>query len=166
MGESLYELSEKWAIAKDMFYDDEADEQVIFDTLEAIEGEIEDKADKYAIILRTMAGDIETIKKEEARLYARRASLERRSKALKERLQANLEFVGKTKFKTALFSFSIAKNGGKQPIEITSALDEIPGKYLIPQPPVPDKDAIRELLKDKEVDWAHLLPYGKHLTIR
>lgn len=166
MGESLYELTEEWAEVKDMFYDDEADEQVIFDTLEAIEGEIEDKADKYAIILRTMAGDIETIRKEEARLYARRASLERRSKDLKERLQANLEFVGKTKFKTTLFSFSIAKNGGKQPIEITSALDEIPGKYLIPQPPVPDKDAIRELLKDKEVDWAQLLPYGKHLTIR
>lgn len=166
MGESLYELSEKWAIAKDMFYDNEVDDQVIFDTLEAIEGEIEDKADKYAIILRTMAGDIETIKKEEARLYTRRASLERRSKALKERLQANLEFVGKTKFKTALFSFSIAKNGGKQPIEITSNMDEIPGKYLIPQPPIPDKEAIRELLKDKEVDWAQLLPYGKHLTIR
>lgn len=166
MGESLYELSEKWAIAKDMFYDNEVDDQVIFDTLEAIEGEIEDKADKYAIILRTMAGDIETIKKEEARLYTRSASLERRSKALKERLQANLEFVGKTKFKTALFSFSIAKNGGKQPIEITSNMDEIPGKYLIPQPPIPDKEAIRELLKDKEVDWAQLLPYGKHLTIR
>lgn len=166
MGESLYELSEKWAIAKDMFYDNEVDDQVIFDTLEAIEGEIEDKADKYAIILRTMAGDIETIKKEEARLYARRASLERRSKALKERLQANLEFVGKTKFKTALFSFSIAKNGGKQPIEITSNMDEIPGKYLIPQPPIPDKEAIRELLKDKEVDWAQFLPYGRHLTIR
>lgn len=166
MGQSLYELTEEWAAVKDMLYDDETDEQVIFDTLEAIEGEIEDKADKYAIILRTMAGDIETIKKEEARLYARRASLERRSKTLKERLQANLEFVGKTKFKTTLFSFSIAKNGGKQPIEITSALDEIPGKYLIPQPPVPDKDAIRELLKDKEVDWAQLLPYGKHLTIR
>lgn len=166
MGQSLYELTEEWAAVKDMLYDDETDEQVIFDTLEAIEGEIEDKADKYAIILRTMAGDIETIKKEEARLYARRVSLEHRSKALKERLQANLEFVGKTKFKTTLFSFSVAKNGGKQPIEITSALDEIPGKYLIPQPPVPDKDAIRELLKDKEVDWAHLLPYGKHLTIR
>lgn len=166
MGQSLYELTEEWVAVKDMFYDDEADEQVIFDTLEAIEGEIEDKADKYAIILRTMAGDIETIRKEEARLYARRASLERRSKTLKERLQANLEFVGKTKFKTALFSFSIAKNGGKQPIEITSNMDEIPGKYLIPQPPVPDKEAIRELLKDKEVDWAQLLPYGKHLTIR
>lgn len=166
MGRNLYDLTEEWAAVKDMLYDDETDEQVIFDTLEAIEGEIENKADKYAIILRTMAGDIETIRKEEARLYGRRASLERRSKELKERLQANLEFVGKTKFKTALFSFSIAKNGGKQPIEITSNMDEIPGKYLIPQPPVPDKEAIRELLKDREVDWAQLLPYGKHLTIR
>ena len=73
MGQSLYELTEEWAAVKDMLYDDETDEQVIFDTLEAIEGEIEDKADKYAIILRTIYGDIENIKKEEARMYARRA---------------------------------------------------------------------------------------------
>ena len=85
---------------------------------------------------------------------------------MKDNLQANLEFIGKTKFKTALFSFSVAKNGGKQPLEITENLGEIPGKYLIPQPPVPDKEAIRQLLAEKEVDWAHLAPYGKHLNIR
>lgn len=166
MGQSLYELTEEWAAVMEMLYDDEIDEQTVLDTLEAIEGEIEDKADKYAIILRIMAGDIEAIRKEETRLYARRVSLERRSKELKDRLQENLEFVGKTKFKTALFSFSVAKNGGKQPIDITGNLDEIPGKYLIPQPPVPDKEAIRELLKEKEVEWAQLMPYGRHLLIR
>lgn len=166
MGQSLYELTEEWAAVMEMLYDDEIDERTVLDTLEAIEGEIEDKADKYAIILRIMAGDIEAIRKEETRLYARRVSLERRSKELKDRLQANLEFVGKTKFKTALFSFSVVRNGGKQPIDITGNLDEIPGKYLIPQPSIPDKEAIRELLKEKEVEWAQLMPYGRHLLIR
>ena len=163
---TLYELTDQYQSIMNMLYDGETDEQLVMDTLESIDGEIKDKADNYAKIIRMMLADAETLKNEEARLYARRKSLEMRAQRMKDNLQANLEFIGKTKFKTALFSFSVAKNGGKQPLEITENLGEIPGKYLIPQPPVPDKEAIRQLLAEKEVDWAHLAPYGKHLNIR
>lgn len=163
---TLYELTDQYQIIMDMLYDGETDEQLVMDTLESIDGEIKDKADNYAKIIRMMLADAEILKDEETRLYARRKSLEMRAQRMKDNLQANLEFIGKTKFKTALFSFSVAKNGGKQPLEITENLGEIPGKYLIPQPPVPDKEAIRQLLAEKEVDWAHLAPYGKHLNIR
>lgn len=163
---SLYELTDQYAVVLDMLYDGEEDEQVILDTLWGIDGEIEEKADNYAKLIRTMKADAEAIKAEEDRLYVRRKSLENRAQRLKDNLQANLEFIGKTKFKTTLFSFSVATNGGKQPLEITKNLDEIPGKYLIPQPPKVDNDAVRELLKDTEVDWAKLKPYGKHLNIR
>ena len=40
----LYELTEQWDTVFNMMEDGETDEQVIFDTLEAIEGEIEYKA--------------------------------------------------------------------------------------------------------------------------
>ncbi|MGO5547959.1 siphovirus Gp157 family protein [Lachnospiraceae bacterium LCP19S3_B12] len=163
---TLYELTDQYQSIMNMLYDGETDEQLVMDTLESIDGEIEDKADNYAKIIRMMLADAEILKDEETRLYARRKSLEMRAQRMKDNLQANLEFIGKTKFKTALFSFSVAKNGGKQPLEITENLGEIPGKYLIPQPPVPDKEAIRQLLAEKEVDWAHLAPYGKHLNIR
>ena len=162
---TLYELTDQYQSIMNMLYDGETDEQLVMDTLESIDGEIEDKADNYAKIIRMMLADAEILKDEETRLYARRKSLEMRAQRMKDNLQANLEFIGKTKFKTALFSFSVAKNGGKQPLEITENLGEIPGKYLIPQPPVPDKEAIRQLLAEKEVDWAHLAPYGKHLNI-
>ena len=113
-----------------------------------------------------MKADIEAIKNEEKRLYAKRTTLENRSQSLKDMLQANLEFIGKTKFKTALFSFNVQKNGGLQPLTITQNLDEIPGKYLIPQPPKVNTDAVRKLLEGKEVEWAHLEPRGQSLRIR
>ncbi|WP_283685178.1 siphovirus Gp157 family protein [Parablautia sp. Marseille-Q6255] len=163
---SLYELTEQYDAVLNMLYDGETDEQTIMDTLESIEGEIEDKADNYAKLIRIMQTDAELLKKEEDRLAARRRSLENRSGQLKQNLQANLEFIGKTKFKTALFSFSVATNGGLQPLTITDNIGDIPGKYLIPQPPVPDKDAIRNLLAEKDVEWAHLEPRGKSLRIR
>lgn len=162
----LYELTEQWDAVFNMMEDGETDEQVIFDTLESIEGEIEDKADNYAKMIWNLQASVDVLKAEEERLYQRRKSTENHIQRLKDNLQANLEFIGKTKFKTDLFSFSVAKNGGKQPLSITDNLDEIPGKYLIPQPPKVNNDAVRELLKEKTVDWAHLEPYGRHLNIR
>ena len=162
----LYELTEQYEELYSMLYDEEIDEQMIFDTAEGLEGEIEEKADNYEKMIFSMKADIEAIKNEEKRLYAKRTTLENRSQSLKDMLQANLEFIGKTKFKTALFSFNVQKNGGLQPLTITQNLDEIPGKYLIPQPPKVNTDAVRKLLEGKEVEWAHLEPRGQSLRIR
>lgn len=162
----LYELTEQYEALMDMLCDEEVDEQTIMDTLEAIDGEIEEKAENYAKIIQQMQADAAMLKAEEERLCMRRKSLENRSQNLKAVLKSNLEFIGKTKFKTALFSFCIATNGGKQPLFITDNIEEIPGKYLIPQPSLPDKEAIRELLASKEVEWAHLEPRGTSLRIR
>lgn len=163
---SLYELTEQYEGLLNLLYDGETSEQVILDTLESIDGEIEDKADNYAKIIETMNAHAEAIEKEEKRLYSRRNALENRAQLLKSKLEENLRFIGKTKFKTALFSFNIQKNGGTQPMSITENINEIPMKYLIVPEPVPDKQAIRELLKSKEVERAKLEPYGESLRIR
>lgn len=163
---TIYELTENYKAVEELLCDEEVDEQTVLDTLEAIEGEIEDKADNYAKMMRNLRAEADMLKTEEERLYRRRKSREEREKLLKTVLQANLEFIGKTKFKTAMFTFSIAANGGKQPLTITENLGDIPGKYLIPQPPKVDTDAIRQLLETKEVEWAHLEPRGTSLRIR
>lgn len=162
----LYELTEQYEILQDMMYDPDVDEQIVRDTMEALWGEIEDKADGYAKIILGMKDDMEALQTEERRLQARRQSLDARQKWLKENLMANMEAIGKTKIKTALFTVSIQKNGGKEPLVIDGNIDDIPGKFLIPQPPVVNNDAVRELLAEKQVDWAHLEPRGVHLGIR
>lgn len=162
----LYELREQYQLLQDMMYDPEVDEQTLRDTIEGVWGEIEEKADGYAKIIRGMQADVEALKEEENRLSARRKALEARSKLLKDILEWNMREMGKTKFKTALFSFSIQKNGGLEPLVIDGLIDDIPGKYLIPQEPVPNRDAIRKLLAEKQVDWAHLEPRGESLRIR
>ncbi len=164
--ETLYELAEQFQALQDMAYDPEVDEQTLKDTMEGLWGEIEDKADGYAKIIFGINADIEKLQEEERRLKARRQSLENRAKWLKDNLESNMREMGKTKFKTALFSFNIQKNGGLEPLVITGLIDDIPGKYLIPQPPKPDAEKIRALLAEKQVDWAHLEPRGESLRIR
>ena len=162
----LYELTEQYQALQDMAYDPEVDEQTLRDTMEGLWGVIEEKADGYAKIIFGMEADIETLKAEEERLYARRKRLVDRQKWLKDNLEANMREIGKTKFKTALFSFNIQKNGGVEPLVIDGVIDDIPGRFLIPQPPTVNNEAVRKLLAEKEVDWAHLEPRGESLRIR
>ena len=53
---TLYELTGQYMDLMEMA--EEADPDVLRDTLEGIEGEIEDKADNYAKVIRTLEGQV------------------------------------------------------------------------------------------------------------
>jgi len=69
---------------------------------------------------------------------------------------------GKVKFKTNLFNFSIQKNPPKLVIDKP---EEIPEEFLIPQPPKVDNAKLKEILKEKELPFAHL-EQSENLRIR
>lgn len=159
----LYELKENYKQVADMLYEEEIDEQCILDTLESIEGEIEDKADNYAVMIKELLADAEVCKQEKLRLEARQKSFETRAKFLKDRLEEVMRETGKTKFKTAKFSFGIQKNGGLEPLWVDEDYSNIPQKYLKVEP---DNAKIRQALEEKELPFAHLEPRGESLRIR
>lgn len=144
---TLYELTSEYLDLLAMLEDPDVDEDLINDTLEGIDGELEAKADGYARVMRQMDADAKAIKAEEERLANRRKSLENRSAALKSRLQQMMEITGKVKFKTELFSFGIQKNPARVVIDDPSRIYE---DYLIEQEPKIDTMAIKEALKDPE----------------
>ena len=162
---ALYELTGQYEYLMNCLYNDDYNEQALIDTLDGIEGEIEEKAEGYAKILKQLEKDAAAYKAEEQRMAERRKALENRQGWLKSRLYRAMKATGRTKFKTSLFSFEIQKNGGKRTL-IIDAPDQVPAEYLIPQPPKVDSDKVRELLKDQEVSWAHLGPQGESLRIR
>lgn len=162
----LYELSNDYLKVLDMMDDENQEEQVILDTLEAIEGEFDYKAESMAKIIKQFKAEAEAVKAEIDRLAARKKSFENKAEFFKSVLFQNMKSTGKQKIKTPLFTISVAKNGGKAPLKITGSIEDIPEKYLIPQDPVPDTEAIRALLEKEEVEWAHIEPRGEHLGIR
>ena len=160
---NLYELKENWKQVADMLYEEEVDEQCVLDTLEAIEGEIEDKADNYAMIIKNLLASAEA-KEIEAKRMAKKANAEKnRAKLLKQNLYEIMKETGKTKFKTDLFSFSIQKNGGLAPLWVDEDITKIPEEYLKKEP---DNTKIRELLKEEKVEWAKLEEMGEGVRIR
>ncbi len=164
---SLYELTGDFLTAQEMLFDDEVDTETMLNTLDCINCMIEEKADNYAKIMKFAEGQISLIKNERERLYKREKMLEEKCQKMKEHLKESLEITGKTKFKTALHTFSVCQNGGVQPIKIDVDVTDIPEKYTIPQPPKADMNAIREaLLKNEVLPWAHLEEKGTSLRIR
>ena len=152
---TLYELKGSWMELYDMADDPDMDADMWFDTMEAIDGEIEEKADAYAMLRANFQNDIEGIKKEEARLYARRKAIENKVERMMHRLQEVMEETGKTKFKTALFSFGIRNNAPS--VVLDCKVEELPEELLKRPEPSADKVAIKKILESgTPFPFAHL----------
>lgn len=159
----LYDLKENYKKIADMLYEEEIDEQCILDTLESIEGEIEDKADGYAKIIKELEARRDARKAEAKRLTESAKVFENRVNTLKSNLFNAMKTTGKTKFATDLFSFNITKNGGKQPLTIDGEVPKEYTKTVIEN----DTDKIRQALENgKKLPFAHLEPRGESLRIK
>lgn len=123
---TLYELTHDYMFLLEMMEDEDIDPQVINDTLEALGGAIEEKADNYAIILQTLSNNIMDLENEIQRLTKRKKSLESNVERMKNNLTYSMRTVGKTKFRTNRFSFSIQKNGGALPVKLKVNPDQLP----------------------------------------
>ena len=106
---TLYELTDSWLKVQQMMEDTE-DMEAVLDTLEAIEGGIEDKAENYGKLIRNLTADVESIKAEEERLAKRRRAISNNIDSLKDRLLFTMKAIEKDRIKTDLFSFTIANN--------------------------------------------------------
>jgi len=171
----LYELTGEFLELMEMLEDDDCDEQMIMDTLEGVDYEIEEKANGYAKIIKSLQSNVDGLKKEADRLTNRKSTYENRIKWLKQNLEMCMRSTGKKKFTTDLFSFNIQKNGGKRKLVIDADVATIPENYRIKQPDAIDGDSIREYLKDNGIEgqdgslnceFAHLEPQGESLRIR
>lgn len=146
---TLYELKEEYKDLLTMAREMDLTQQDIKDTQEGLDYEIEIKADGYAKIIRTIAGDREVIKNEIKRLTDMDKTLANNEKALKKNLEEAMIETGKRKFKTTLFSFGIQKNPATVKIEDES---RVPEEFKIKQPDKIDKRGLIKALKEGRLE--------------
>lgn len=159
----LYEITNKYDEVLNMLYDEEIDQQMVIDTAESIEGEFEDKADGYGKIIKEFDALKEARRAEAKRLMDSAKVFENKINFLKQNLFNAMKQTGKTKFATNLFTFNIAKNGGKQALTIDGDVPEEFTKTIIEN----DTDKIRQALENGEnLPFAHLEPRGESLRIK
>ncbi len=163
---NLYELTSEFLQLQQMLEDPDMDSQLLADTMEAIEGEIEWKADNYAKVIKNMEASIDAIKKEQERLSNKKSILEGSIQRLKDNLQSAMYATGKTKFKTDLFSFNIQKNGGSLPVIVDVETEKLPDDLVIVSEK-PDLKAIAKYIEETgDVTYAHFGERGESLRIK
>ena len=162
---TLYELTDEYRYLLELAEDPEMDPEVLADTLEAMDGEIEYKADGYAKVIRQMEHDSAALDTELKRIRNRKDVCDRNIQRLKNSLKAAMEAIGKTKFKTDLFSFGIQKN--KASVVVDAPVKDIPDELLRYSDPVPDKTAMYEILSSgKSLEGIAHLEQTTSLRIR
>lgn len=149
----LYELTNDYLEV--LALAEEAESQVLRDTLESIESVFDDKAENIAKVVKTLDANTQAIKAEIQRLQERKSTMENNIKGIKEYLQQEMERSGKTRIKGTLFTISIQKNPPS--VRVTDE-KRIPEIYFIPQEPKLSKEEIKKVLKGGgEVEGAELV---------
>ena len=166
---NIFELTNEYRQLLAMMEDPEIDEQAVADTMEGIEMEIEQKADNYAWMIRSLDSNNEAIDKEIARLQALKKRNTNFIGRLKENLMFSMRAIGKEKFKTALNSFGIRKAGGKAPLILKSEdpLD-CPNRFQRCEITI-NKDALRDAIDHGDEEAMSFAWYGErseYLSIR
>ena len=160
---SIYDITGDFLTLLEMAQDGDVPDEVLADTLEGVEMEFEDKADSYAKVIASLGDNVDAIDKEIKRLTEKKKPVNNNIKRIKDTLENAMRVTGKTKFKTALYSFGIQKNPAS--LRIIDEL-KIPKEYYIPQPDTIDKKAIKDYIKDHgDTEWAELIQ-GEGLRIR
>lgn len=163
---TLYQLTYNYREALDALTDPEADLPIeaVNDTLEALEGELEDKAVNVAKFLRNMEATAKAIKEAEAEMARRRKTLENRVNWLKGYLKGSMEACGISKIECPYFKLSIQKNPPAVNILDEAAIPEQYKEQVVTWKI--HKTAIKDALKAGDTVPGAELMVGTRLAIR
>ncbi|GEP80776.1 siphovirus Gp157 family protein [Staphylococcus carnosus] len=125
---------------------EQGEEQALNDTLASINDALEDKADGYVSVIKSLESDNKAIDEEIKRLQQRKTTNKNGIDRLKESLKEAMESTGKTKFKTALNSYNIQNNPPS--LHVTDE-KHIPKDFWLSQAPKIDKKALLKHLKEE-----------------
>ena len=170
---TIYEISEDMA-ALDALLAETGGEitpeaEAAFNAFEAeLAANLHAKTDAYCALIAEIDARAAARKAEAKRLADRAKTDERTSDALRERLRFVWETRRLGKVETDRFTVSLARNGGKAPLDIRCGVDELPAWAIKRETVVTvDKDAIRSRLDAGEpLDFASLMERGTRINIK
>lgn len=155
---NLYELSNQFAMIQQLIEDGaEGFEQALAD----IKGEISEKLDGYAMVIKNVESDIAGLKAEEKRLSERRKAMENNVVQMKERMADTLKTVDGQRLKTEKFTFSFRKSTS------VKVKDEsvIPPQFIKVEKTISRAELAKALKNGEHIEGAALIE-NQSLSIR
>ena len=162
---SLYDISAQYRADAARLADLDLPAEVVTDTLDAMAGDLEAKAQNVVFFARDLQATAAAIKEAEEAMARRRKAIENRARHLLEYVHGCMETAQVQRIETPHFRLAIQ---AKPPSVDVYEPGLLPAQYLrTPEPPGPaiDKRAIAEAIKaGQDVPGARLL-HGTRLAI-
>ena len=162
---SLYEVTGNILVLQELLENPLDDEQILKDTLEAVQGEYEAKIEGYCKVIRNIETDIEAFKVEAKRLTEKAKMLEKNRDRLKKAMFDSMKATNTPKIKAGVFNVAIQKSGGKLPVIVDVETAYLP-KELVKVVESPDLEAIAKLIDSGNTQYAHYGERGESLRIK
>lgn len=165
---SIYDITGRAVALNEMANDEEVELEVFRDTLEAIEGEFDDKIESYCKVLKNIEGEAAAIAEEVKRLTAKKKAIENNVDRMKKVMFDAMKVMNKETAGGAVLKAKIQKNGGKLPLMIAEGTkpESLPFEFQKITYEV-DNDAVREALDNgQELDFAKYGERGESLRIK
>ena len=163
---SLYEISQNYREALEVLTDPDLDmpAEVIADTLEGLQGTLEDKAVNVAKFFRNLESVANSIKQAEERMGQRRKTIEARATWMKTYLKSNMEACGIQKIESPWFTMAIQQNPAA--VDVFDE-DAIPDQFVeIVTTRKIDKASIKQAIESGAEVPGAILTRGTRLAIR
>lgn len=159
---TIYEIADKYKFIQQMI-EEGAPEEAFIEALNAIDGELAEKLENYAMIIVNRQANIDGKKAEAKRLLDSAKSEENAIKRMKENMQFAMVTAGQTKVKGEKFNFNVQKNPPSLKVVDETLVPEI----FFEQPePVLNKKLLLSALKDGHKYEGVEIEQGESIRIR
>ena len=153
---NIYELTSDIRLLWNLMDEGSLEDETIIDAMMNSQEELSIKLEGYCKWIRNMEADIKAFKDEEARISARRKTMENTVKRAKEAMQMAMETAGEKKMPCGTFTVSLQKNPAKVVMD-EQYIENIPPRYIKYAEPEINKAMIKEeLTNGVELSFAHL----------
>jgi len=163
----LYEISQDYINFMTQLENGDIPEIAVNDTLQAIQGDFNSKADNIACLIKSLTADAIAIKKERDKLYEREKTKKAQAERLSKYLLQEMQAINKNKLETPRNVISLRKSKSIKVDE--NFIDWAKGNnadLLTFKEPSANKSAIKDLIKSgQEVPYCKLIE-NQNLTIK
>lgn len=130
----------------------------IADTLDALDGDIREKAIDVAAFTRNLDATAQAVREAAKAMLSRADRIEKRAESIRNYLLFQCQAAGVSKIESPWFTLAVRKN---PPSVVIDDETQIPPEYIVQPPPPaprPDRDAIKRAIKSgADVPGCHLL---------
>lgn len=158
MEATLYQLTGELLELLSMADDPDVDDQILADTLEALEGDFDKKVEDCCKARQEIIARAEIVKAESKRLADKAAALTKSADSIFSYLEKEMTKAGKKEVKSDLFKIKFKKNPAKVVIADGVKVADLDPQFIRWKDPEIDKTAVKEALKaGEELDFAKLV---------